>query len=44
MLGALGGTTIIALILNRNRFKPAVFTVWLMSAVIMWLHEFGVNL
>jgi hypothetical protein len=42
MLGALGGITIVALVLLRDRFRLPVFVMWLMAALTMWFHEHGV--
>jgi len=42
MLGALGGVSIVALILVRDEFRPTVFLLWLMFAAVAWMHEFGV--
>lgn len=43
MLGALGGTSVVAMLLCRNQFRPAVFVLWLVSALVMWLHANGVT-
>lgn len=38
MLGALGGMSVVALILNRDEFKPSVFLTWLLAALTMFIH------
>lgn len=43
MLGALGGVSVVALILNRSEFRPAVFVFWLLFAVVAWAHANGVG-
>lgn len=41
-LGALGGVTVIALLLNRAGFRPATLLFWALFAAVAAVHELGV--
>lgn len=44
MLGALGGVSVVALFLVKDKFRPAVFALWSMVAGTMYIHEHSAEL
>lgn len=44
MLGALGGATVVGMILSRNGLRGGVVVLWLLFAAVAMVHHYGAGL